>query len=477
MKTKLIKILALMLMTILLASSIACGGNKNGDNGDGGTSEAPGEVNAMSIEGIQAKYDANLYQYYGEPVTLTMSHWDSDGANIERAVLETLLKAFKNRYPTIDVKLDIISDYENVYSTNIASNNMHDVFMVSDGVFANWSTGGKMVNLDPYITQSDLVNTSDMYESVVTRYQYNSATGLTGSGNQLVMPRDISAHVMYYNKDYFEQKGVAEPPKDRIMSIDEAVTMWKALTEYDGDEVSVYGVAGIEMEGLVWSAGGDFLTAERNGFPTDAATVNAIKRAYQFIQDAYHTYKITPPASFSVGMDPTTMFSMERVATVLSGSWEVASFRSLGFDWDIAYVPAFEVNPEANSWSGSCGYAMSTTCANKEAAWKLIEYIGSPEGQEILSATGFQFPLYKSIGYSEEYLERESALKPANYRVFIDSAAKQPAGTWTYTKSSQWKELSYDMYSEYLLDDNASNRWTVDEFISKVKSKVNELLA
>ncbi len=433
---------------------------------------------SISIESIQAKYDASLYEYGGEPVTIRMSHWDSDGATLERAVLETLLTAFKNRYPTIEVKLDIISDYENTYATNIATDDLHDVFMVSDGVFTNWSTGGKMVNLTPYIQASELVDTDGMYESVVTRYQYDSVTGLTGSGAQLVMPRDISAHVMYYNKDYFAEKGVQAPPSDRIMTLDEAVTMWQALTERDGaGNIDVYGVAGIEMEGLVWSAGGDFLNDSRTGFPTDPNDLNALKKAYGFLQDAYFKYEVTPPSEFSSGMDPTTLFSQQRVATVIGGRWNVSSFRTLSFDWDIAYAPAFPENPTHNSWSGSVGYAISNACKNKEAAWKLVEYIGSKEGQEILSATGFQFPLYESIGLSEEYLKRESQLKPNNYEVFIHSVAEQPAGTWMYTKSTQWKELGYDMFSEYILDKNENNRWTIEKFLERVKSAVNQYLA
>lgn len=432
---------------------------------------------SISIESIQAKYDASLYSYTGEPVTLTMSHWDSDGATLERAVLETALTAFKNRYPTIDVKLDIISDYEKTYATNIATNNLHDVFMVSDGVFANWSTGGKMVNLTPYIQASELVDPDGMYDSVVSRYQYDPVTGLTGSGAQLVMPRDISAHVMYYNKDYFAQKGVSLPPSDRIMTMDEAVTMWQALTERDGDYIETYGVAGIVMDGLVWSAGGDFLNDARNGFPTEESDIAALKKAYKFIQDAYYNYQITPPSEFSSGMDPTTLFSLQKVATVIAGSWNVASFRTLSFDWDIAYVPAFAENPTKNAWSGSCGYAINNNCANKEAAWKLVEYIGSPEGQEILAATGFQFPLYEDIGLSEEYLKRESQLKPNNYEVFIKSASEQPAGTWTYTKNTQWKELGYDMFSEYLLNSDASKRWDVDYFLQRVREAVNEKIA
>lgn len=431
----------------------------------------------ISIESIQAKYDADLYVYDGAPVTLTMSHWDSDGATLERAVLETLLDGFSRRYPTITVKLDIISDYETTYANNIATNNLHDVFMVSDGVFANWSTGGKMVNLDPYIQSSDLVDLSGMYPSVVSRYQYDSTSGLTGTGAQLVMPRDISAHVMYYNKDYFAQRGVALPPSDRIMTMEEAVSMWQALTERnDSGEIETYGVAGLSMEGLVWSGGGDFLNDSRTGFPTEESDVKALRQAYQFIQDAYYTTEITPPAEFTVGMDATTLFSQQRVATVIAGSWNVSSFRTLSFDWDIAYAPAFETNPTANAWSGSVGYAINNACANKQAAWKLVEYIGSEEGQEILAATGFQFPLYQDIGLSEEYLSRESALKPANYEVFIHSAMKQPGGTWLYTKSTQWKELTYDMYSEYLLNRDAGKRWTVDYFLQRVEAAVGQYI-
>lgn len=468
MKKQLARTMALLtLMTAAIGASACAKAKDKSDDID----------MTVSIEGIQSKYDASLYQYSGEPVTLTMSHWDSDGATIERAVVEAVLDGFKLRYPTINVELDIISDYETTYATNISTDNMHDVFMVSDGVFANWAPGGKMVNLDPYIQASELIDLSGMYESVLPRYQYNSSTGLSGSGSQLVIPKDISAHVMFYNKDYFEAKGVALPPSDRIMTMTEAVEMWKALTTYSGNEIEVYGVAGLLMEGLVWSGGGDFLNDERNGFPTDAADIAAVKQAYAFIQDAYYKHKITPTSSFSSGMDAATLFSLEKVATVITGSWSVTSFRTLDFDWDIAYVPAFETNPELNGWSGSVGYAISNKCANKEAAWKLVEYIGSKEGQEILSATGFQFPLYKEIGLSKDYLDRESALGPANYEVFINSANKQPAGTWTYNKNTQWKELGYDMYSEYLLHDDASERWTVDYFLQRVQSKVNEYLA
>ena len=265
------------------------------------------------------------------------------------------------------------------------------------------------------------------------------------------------------------------------MTIEEAVEMWSALTkDTDGDgEIDVYGTAGLMMEGLVWSGGGDFLNDARNAFPTDPADLTALRQAYQFIQDAYYTYNdgngFMPRSTVSSTMDATTLFSQEMVATVIAGSWEMASIQGNSFDWDIAYVPAYEENPTANSWSGSVSYAIYSGIddAKFDAAWKLVEYIGSPEGQEILASTGFQFPIYESVAFSDEYLSKYEGGQPSNYEIFLRSASEQPAGTWTYLPSDQWKEMGYDAYSAYLLDVTAENRWNVDRFLEAVEEYVN----
>ena len=468
------------LATIMSVGALAAGCAGNIDDDTGGI-----EVSQDQIDIIQAKYDAQgaVYEYTGDPVTLTMSHWDSDGASKERAVLDVLLQGFYKRYPTINVSLDIISDYETTYSNNFAAGRVHDVFLVSDGVFTNWvkASSQTMVNLDPYIAASELLDMDDMFDSVVTRYQYDAATGLTGQGSQMTMPRDISAHVMYYNKDMFEEAGVELPPSDRIMTMDEATEMWTQLTrDLDGDGTpDVYGVAGLNMEGLVWSAGGDFVNDERTGFPTEQSDLDALEKAYKYLQDAYYTFNdgkgIAPDASMNMTGDATTLFAQEMVATVIAGSWEMASIQGNSFDWDIAYVPAYEENPTANSWSGSVSYAIYSGIddAKFDAAWKLVEYIGSPEGQEILASTGFQFPIYESVAFSDEYLSKYEGGQPSNYEIFLRSASEQPAGTWTYLPSDQWKEMGYDAYSAYLLDVTAENRWNVDRFLEAVEEYVN----
>ncbi|MGN1099744.1 MAG: extracellular solute-binding protein, partial [Christensenellales bacterium] len=412
-------------------------------------------LNEVSIESIQAKYDSSMYSYDGDAVTIRLATWDSAGNAITRQVMDVFLEAFNNRYPNITVEYEVMSNYETNYAGNIATGNLHDVFLVSDGVFGNWVTGGMMENLEPYINSSELVNRSEMYESLTERYSYNSATGKTGSGDQYTIASDISSFVMFYNKDYFDSMGVAYPPSDRVMTIDEATEMWQALTKRDENgDIVVYGTSALDICGLVWSGGGDFLNDEKTAFPTDEADLEALAQAFQYVQDSYYKYKITP----TVALDAATMFTMEKVACCVAGSWNTATFRSLDFNWDIAYIPAYEENPGANCWSGSAGYSIYSGSKNKEAAWKFVEYVGSKEGQEILMSTGTQLSTYSLL--ESDIVRQQKELGPANYEILMEAASTQPAGRWTYLKNQQWIQLGYDLYSGNLLDANEIDMWT-----------------
>lgn len=211
----------------------------------GESTPKPVEVTQTELEKIMSKYDSlgMKYEYEGDPCTLKMAHWDSSGANIEKSVVEAVLKGFEQRYPSIKVNLEIIQDYEGVYGNYLAADKAHDVFLVPDGAISGWAGTGKLMNLSPFVNASTLLDTEDMYESTLTRYQYSPATGKMGSGNQLALPKDVGPYVMYYNKDWFQAKGVELPPKDRIMTMEEATAMWQALNKTNASgNITGYGL-------------------------------------------------------------------------------------------------------------------------------------------------------------------------------------------------------------------------------------------
>jgi multiple sugar transport system substrate-binding protein len=440
--------------------------------------DSSSSVDEDEITKIQNRYDAADYSYDGEECTLSMCHWDSSGAAVEKAVVDAVLEGFERRYPTIHVQLDILQNYESIYGNRLAAGNAHDVFLVPDGDFATWARSGKMMNLTPFISASSLVDTSAMNPSSITRYQYNAKTGLAGSGSQLCLPKDTGPFVMYYNKDMFDQMNVAYPADDSIMDIHDATTMWQNLTQKDDSgTIKKYGVAGLQVEGLVWSAGGDFLDSTRTAFPTDESMLQGLRDGYQYMQDAYLTTEVTPPSEFTAGYDAATLFSMQKVACFVGGRWQVTNFRNLSFNWDATYVPAFDTDPTKNCWSGSVGYAVNNDGEHTMAAWKLVEYIASKEGQEILASTGFQIPVYRDLALREDIVEREKSLGPDNYECFITSAYSQPYGLWDYRPSQLWKTNGYDVPSEFLFSSDPDSRLTVDEFLAKAKTEVTKYLS
>ncbi len=445
----------------------------------GGSDKPPVTVDEDELTAIMHKYDEKGYEYEydGEPTTILMHHWDSSGASIERAVVEAVLQGFNKRYPDITVNLEIIQSYEDVYGNFIAGGDAADVFLVPDGAISKWASSGALENLDPYIENSSILDSlDDIYPSCLTRYRYDAANRTMGSGNQLALPKDVGPYVMYYNKDWFDLLGVDYPASDRIMTIDEATEMWKALTKKDkSGKITGYGLGGLCIEGLVWSAGGDFLTPDRKSFPTDTAP---LEKAYGYMQKSIVEDKIQPPASFSGTFSATNLFAQQKVATVVSGRWDVTTFRTLSFDWDIAYVPAFPENPQANMYSGSVGYGVNKKSeGNKKlAAWKLVEYIASKEGQEILSSTGFQIPVYESVATEEAFVAAEKKKGPENYEIFVNSAKNQGYGLWQYRNSITWKTNIYDMPSEFLFAEKEADRITVERFLEIARGKAAENL-
>ncbi len=437
---------------------------------------------------IMAKYD-DLFAtnpYTGGSCTIEFVHWDGDGQAIEMSVLNTMLKGFHKRYPSIGVNLTILSSYEEAYSLKLTGDEIADVFLMPDGKVMEWAQtgGGRWENLDSYVQASNIVATDEMYQSAVNRYRYdqNSQTCGGTTGSLLALPKDIGPTVMYYNKNAFKKAGIPFPSNTQIMDIDDAFSMWKKLIQYNSSgDVTMYGVGGLSIEGLVWSAGGDFLNRERNGFPSDDLKVG-LQRGYEQLQQSYVTVdwstdnKVQPPAEWSSGSDAAKLFSNQMLACYVGLKSKVAAFRKLDFDWDVCPVPANSEDPTKNAWSGSVGYSMFNGSKHKQAAWKLIEYIASKEGQELLSATGFQIPVYPSLAEQEDYIERESQNRPSNFKCFLDAAEQQPVGLWSYYKNELWKTEVYDKEVEKVFAESLSERLSVPQFLENVKKRIKDYL-
>ena len=125
--------------------------------------------------------------------------------------------------------------------------------------------------------------------------------------------------------------------------------------------------------------------------------------------------------------DTADLFGAGKAAMAWAGSWNIATYGdSLGFNWDIATIPTNKV--KYNTLHTGF-YTINANSENKEAAWKVIEYLMGEEGQTINSKASGNMSALKSIA-EEGAWKVESATTIDNWEAMTDSLA---AGIFGYT--------------------------------------------
>lgn len=419
---------------------------------------------------------------------ITLVHWDSSGS-LEGAVLNTVLKQFYATHPNgqkIRVKVEIMGMYEQTMPTILASSDEDkpEIIMMPDGNFNSWMAqyASQFENLDPYIAESGFDET-ELWDGAVSRYKYKYENNahVFGEGSVYALPKDVSPNVMFYNKDFFAEKGVEIPKNEdgsiKRMTIEEGVELWEKLIVGEEDKEVLnrrYALGNMPPESMVWSAGSDFLNEDRTGFITDPDDIAGFKKAYQMMVDLVDK-GIVPDGTSVSGTSTSTSFLTGRVACYIGGIYDTAQLRNASFDWDITYIPAFEDNIYVNGYSGSVGYAMwaGTDESLKDLVYSVIEYISSEDAQRIMTEMGFNIPLQKSIAEDKAFIDAQRVKKPESYEVFLESLRYQPSGTWRYVRNDVWKER-LDAEAAKLYQKNGG--YTVDDFVNALPAIVNGAL-
>jgi multiple sugar transport system substrate-binding protein len=86
------------------------------------------------------------------------------------------------------------------------------------------------------------------------------------------------------------------------------------------------------------------------------------------------------------------------------------------FEWDVAALPVYR---ERAGILHSDAYCMSAVTADKEAAWRFIEFANSPAGQAIVAESGRTVPSLIDVASSEAFLD--PAADPANSAVWLET--------------------------------------------------------
>lgn len=393
-------------------------------------------------------------------VPLKLSFWGSD---LDAQVYQQRVDQFIAQNPDVSVELIYIpSDYSQKVQTMIAGGTPPDIIQLSEDVHS-YSSKGQIIPLNDYIAQ----------DNIDLKARYGETGGLTtaysADGTLYAMPDRGGALILYYNKDMFDQAGVAYPTADWTWQ--EFLDAAQKLTVRDGDAVTQYGFAAGGWwpwwMSFIYQNGGAILDASGKPVVNSPEVVEAI----QFYNDLVYKHKVAPsPEDYAnLGTNsPDPLFAQGKVAMSTTGFWGIGGLKDATFNWDIA--PLFRNKAPATVLFGS-GFGISKDSKHPEAAWKLIEYLTSEEGQAPIVENKQDAPANIATLNSDAFLQQSWSSKPINMAALGQSAD----AAFPLPLTPKWNEMMSIFDTE--LGEVFANRAEVQPAMDSIQQQLDELFA
>ena len=213
---------------------------------------------------------------------------------------------------------------------------------------------------------------------------------------------------MYYNKALFDQAGVSYPKNDWAWG--DFLNAAQKIAALKSPEGPIYGygaeISFFRVAPFIWANGGEIV--DRTMRPTQL-TLNtpAAQEAIQWYINLQTQHKVAPDAVADKSEDAPTRFVNGRLGMYMDSRRVVPVFRAtIGdkFDWDVAPIPGGPTGKTKATILHSDGYCIAASSQNKDAAWKLIEFLASPAGQTRLTEIGRLVPSLKALAASPLFL-------------------------------------------------------------------------
>jgi ABC-type glycerol-3-phosphate transport system substrate-binding protein len=215
-------------------------------------------------------------------------------------------------------------------------------------------------------------------------------------------PRDNDTKVLYFNKDAFDEVGLAYPDnKWDWTSLRDAANK---LTKREGDRVLRYGAAieATEWPVFVWQNGAEVYDDPLK--PTQCLLDQPAQvEAITFLADMMNTDKVIPSATaLTQAGGVTNLFGSGLAAMTISNAPRLLSFASAPFKWDVSVLPQ---QKRAANYVGGAGYVMSSSSKQQDAAWTFMQFLNGPDAQKIFSKGGGVVPARVSVQKSDTFLK------------------------------------------------------------------------
>ncbi|MDO4548493.1 MAG: sugar ABC transporter substrate-binding protein [Clostridia bacterium] len=309
-----------------------------------------------------------------EPVTITFAFWDTNQEPGMRAIAD----AYTEMHPNVTIETQVTpwDEYWTKLEASAQGGAMPDVFWMHSNQFYKYADAGTMLNLN------DLNYDYSPYPSGVTAL-YNF------DGDQLAIPKDYDTIALAYNKEIFDNAGIAYP--DDTWTWETLRETAKLLTD---PENGVYGFASYNTDqsgylNLIYQNGGFAFENGENGY-----NLPETKEAIKFWIELNTVDGVSPSIESFVDVGADDQFMAGRVAMIYVGSWMMSAYTNndnIKDKFDLCVLPMGKTR--ASIYNG-LGYAGYSNTRNPEVVKDFLAFCGTEQANILQAQNKAAIPAY-----------------------------------------------------------------------------------
>ncbi|MDQ6418911.1 sugar ABC transporter substrate-binding protein [Paenibacillus sp. LHD-117] len=431
--------LSAMSIVLLLGLTTACSSGGSGGSGGNGSDEI---VTLRMIESLTSPGRTELIQ-----------------ASIDK---------FMKQNPAIKVELvsPPFDQADNKIRTMLGAKQELDIVEVRDLNVAEFVNNGYVEPIDEYTKSwSDFGTVTAVAQSVAQV-----------DGKLYFIPNGLYQRQLFYRADWLKEKGI-EVPASYEELVNASVQLTDAANNRYGFSFRGGPGANAVPDTMIQAYSSETINIEDAMFLKDGGTIYSSPEAKTALEQYVKLYKEgSPPDSINWGFQEQVQAFTSGVTAFLLQDPDVIQVLTDGMEegtWATAPMPTGPAGKALIS-AGGAGWGITSYSKHKEAAWKLIAFLSSPEENTNLSKNHGTVPIHSSATEDEFF-------QNGPYKTLLDMTNKPDTFVnfkppFQYPANGQWGTVAMESGQALLLGrataEETLKKW--DEYWTAAKAEMNK---
>lgn len=372
-------------------------------------------------------------------------------------------KPFEEANPDIKIVHEVISgNFVEAVLTRLTGANDIDLIWVAPDTLGSFLRSGAALDLTPYIeADAEKLRLDTFPQWTLDDYTKTRFPELPLEG-QYGLPIVMFVWQQWYNSDILSEAGYTTP--ERGWTWEDFEEMSKKMTDASSNQ---YGYQNqnwsLPLYTWMWQNGSEIVRTNDDGMLELTIGEQPVVDAMEFLQRLQLDEKVFIPIDQTTGAAPIG-FDTGNAGIITRGNWNLDLSRDWTFAWDLGYP---QQNVAEGTLGEELGMIINKNSPKADAAWRVLSWVASPEGQRTLAATDV-------VPNTEVMAEVGLSTVPDNVRNIVVPMAGDPM----VRSVPQWFRPKYTAGD---LIDRMSLIWTGEadaaELMPALQEEFNEALA